>query len=45
MNYHATLALKIEAYKREDLATVKQLAVPVDIPNDVYQEKRNCNDS
>jgi len=37
-NYHAALMMQMESYKREDPATIKQLAVPtVDVPNYIYR--------
>jgi len=35
-NYHAALTMQLESYKREDPATIKQLAVPVEIPKTTF---------
>ncbi len=36
-NYHAALTMQMESYKWEDPATIKQLAIPVDVPNYIYR--------
>jgi len=40
-NYYAALAQQTKTYKREDPATEKQLAVPIDVPNHVFLATRN----
>ncbi len=42
--YHAALAMQTEAYKQEDPAMVKLLAVPVTIPNHAYKQTRSGRD-
>jgi len=44
-NYYAALAQQTETYKREDPATEKQLAVPVDVPNHVFLATRTGRNS
>jgi len=43
-NYHASIALQMETYKRSDPATQPQVAVPVAIPNYIYRHTRATND-
>jgi len=43
-NYHAVLAMQIESFKWTDLATKKHLAVPVEVPNYIFQTTRNSTD-
>jgi len=43
-NYHASIALQMETYKRSDPATKPQVAVPVQIPNYVFQHTRTTCD-
>ena len=44
-NYHAALAMQTEGYQREDPATVKQMAVPVMVPNFVFTKSRETKDT
>jgi len=43
-NYHASLALQTESYRRADPTVVRQDAVPVDVPNRIFESSRNCYD-
>jgi len=43
-NYHASIRLQMETYKREDPATEQQVAVPVAIPNYIFRNTRNTHD-
>jgi len=43
-NYHAAIAVQTEAYHCTDPAPLKQMAVPVKIPNYVYENTRETED-
>ena len=43
-NYHVAIALQIEAYRRNDPAVSKQAAVPIAIPDHIYQSTRTTMD-
>jgi len=43
-NYYASLALQTESYRRADPTVVRQDAVPVDVPNRIFESSRHCYD-
>jgi len=43
MSYHAALALQTETYRREDPVPLKQLAVPIHVPNHIYLSTRDTS--
>jgi len=44
-NYLAALAMQTEAYKRKDPTSIKQLAVPVDVLNQIYMATQNSSNA
>jgi len=43
-NCHASLTLQTESYQCADPTVVRQDAVPVNVPNKIFESSRNCHD-